>query len=149
MKIIIIYISFAGLGPRRPGLQRRKNRPRENMVGVNMILAWYSQREHLYHRTYIIHVFDLMSYARTTYTPTMFSRRRKKTPLPHAGCYLFGLKCRSLSLSIYLSWSLVGIVFGAGTRHPFPMLPHGLRVWVCIYIYICINNISLSLYIYT
>ena len=35
--------------------ERRVLRPRENMVGVNMVLAWYPQNT-LYHRICIVHV---------------------------------------------------------------------------------------------
>ena len=41
---------------RRLGLAVRQARRRENMVGVNMVLAWYPQTT-LYHRIYIVHVW--------------------------------------------------------------------------------------------
>ena len=50
------------------------NRPRENMVGVNMVLAWWTFiPQDLYNIC-----LNLMNSARTMFTPTMFSRRRGK-----------------------------------------------------------------------
>ena len=64
---IYIYICFS-----RHLAPSRKDRPRVNMIGVNMVLA-------LYHRIYSP-CLNLMISARTTFTPTMFPRRRKDAP---------------------------------------------------------------------
>ena len=50
------------------------DRPREAMVGVDMVLAQYPQT--LYTTGFIESMFEFNCYARTMFTPTMFSRRR-------------------------------------------------------------------------
>ena len=59
-------------------------RPRENMVGVSTVLASYPQNtipQDLHSPR-----LNLTVYARTMFTPTMFSRRRMMLVMSGSGC---------------------------------------------------------------
>ena len=105
----------------------RKVRPRENMVGVNMVLAYYPHNtipQDLHNPR-----LSRANSARTMFTPTMFSRRRKVRPVILQ--YVMDREAGTNNIYIYI---------------------YIMYVCMCMYIYIYIiclyTNIIIIIYIY-